>query len=61
MLDVCARERFRDLTPHEIVPTLAQEGRYVASEATFYRVLREANQIHHRSEVKPKRASSETG
>jgi putative transposase len=57
VLDLCATERFRDLTPHEIVPTLAQEGRYVASEATFYRVLRAANQVHHRSEMKPKKES----
>lgn len=57
VLDLCATERFRDLTPHEIVPTLAEEGRYVASEATFYRVLRAANQVHHRSEMKPKRCS----
>ena len=29
----------------------------MASEATFYRVLRAANQIHHRSETKPKKNS----
>ncbi len=57
VLEVCATERFRDLTPHEIVATLAQEGRYVASEATFYRLLREANRVHHRSESKPKKAT----
>ena len=61
VLDLCATERFRDLTPHEIVPTLAQEGLYVASESSFYRVLREANQVHHRSEAKPKKTSSRPG
>lgn len=40
--------RFRDRSPNEIVPLLADEGRYVASEATMYRVLREASQLRHR-------------
>lgn len=39
----CAR-----LTPHEIVPKLADEGMYVASESTFYRVLRGSGQNHRR-------------
>lgn len=30
----------------------------MAWEATFYRVLRDANQVHHRSEMKPKNRSS---
>jgi putative transposase len=32
---------FRDLPPSQIVPILADAGVYLASEATFYRVLRE--------------------
>jgi putative transposase len=32
--------RFVDQTPREIVPTLADEGVYLASIRTFYRVLR---------------------
>jgi len=39
---------FRSLPPSQIVPALADEGRYLASESTFYRVLREADQQHHR-------------
>lgn len=39
---------FRSLPPSQIVPTLADEGRYLASESSFYRVLREADQQHHR-------------
>lgn len=34
------------LTPHELVPKLADEGVYLASESTFYRVLRAAGQSH---------------
>ena len=37
--DVLHEERFIDLPPREIVPTLADEGRYLASIRTFYRVL----------------------
>lgn len=36
------------LAPHQIVPRLADKGEYVASESTFYRVLRAANQQHRR-------------
>jgi hypothetical protein len=31
---------FRDQSPKQIVPRLADQGRYVASEATFYRAAR---------------------
>jgi putative transposase len=32
--------RFRDRSPNEIVPLLADEGRYLASESTVYRIPR---------------------
>ncbi|RWA45664.1 integrase [Cupriavidus sp. UYMSc13B] len=35
---------YESLTPHQIVPKLADEGRYLASESTFYRVLRAEGQ-----------------
>jgi len=31
---------YRDLSPNQIVPRLADEGRYLASESTIYRLLR---------------------
>jgi putative transposase len=31
---------YRDLSPHQIVPRLADQGVYLASESTMYRVLR---------------------
>jgi transposase InsO family protein len=37
---LCHEPRFADLPPSQIVPRLADEGRYVASESSFYRVLR---------------------
>jgi len=42
IINVCNEPRFRDLTPYEIVPQLLEEGRYLASERTIYRILRKA-------------------
>nr|WP_198047970.1 helix-turn-helix domain-containing protein [Cupriavidus taiwanensis] len=45
------------LTPHQIVPRLADEGRYLASESTFYRLLKAAGQARRRGrghEAKPR-------
>ncbi len=39
---------FAHLSPSQIVPQLADRGEYIASESTFYRVLREAGQLQHR-------------
>ncbi len=39
---------FAHLPPSQIVPQLADRGEYIASESTFYRVLREAGQLQHR-------------
>jgi putative transposase len=41
VLQLANGEQYRDLSPKQIVPRLADEGLYVASESTFYRVLRE--------------------
>jgi putative transposase len=52
-IDYCCSERFQDCTPYEIVAILAQEGIYVASVSTFYRILRAEGKLHHRSESRP--------
>ena len=44
---------FRDLSPKQIVPQLADQGIYVASESTFYRVLRNEGLITHREPSRP--------
>jgi len=49
------KSEYADLPPGKIVPKLADEGVYIASEATFYRVLKEANQLQHRQKAKPDR------
>ena len=41
-------DEFKDLPPSQIVPRLADQDRYVASESTLYRLLREAGQLSHR-------------
>lgn len=40
--------RFRDLSPKQIVPLLMDEGKYLGSESTLYRVLHERGQMAHR-------------
>lgn len=44
--------RFASLPPTQIVPRLADEGTYLASESSFYRLLREADQLQHRGQAK---------
>ena len=48
ILDICNTEEFASKTPSEIVPMLADRGSYIASESTFYKVLKEAKQLTHR-------------
>ena len=40
MLAVCNSERFCNSAPRAIVATLLDEGQYLASASTFYRILR---------------------
>ena len=53
ILSIANSKKYRDQSPNKIVPQLADEGCYVASESTFYRVLRSANQLAHRVKSKP--------
>lgn len=48
---VATSPEFRDMSPKQIVPLLADRGKYVASESTFYRVLNDENLQHTRSRV----------
>ena len=52
VLSVANEPRFADLPPTQIVPRLADEGTYLASESSFYRLLREADQLAHRGRAK---------
>ncbi|HQC87118.1 MAG TPA: IS3 family transposase [Rhodoferax sp.] len=46
-------DAYKNLPPSQIVPRLADQGRYIASESTLYRLLRQAGQMTHR---RPERA-----
>lgn len=48
ILAVCNTEEFRNQPPKQIVPALADKGVFLASESSFYRILRQENQLHHR-------------
>jgi putative transposase len=50
---VACSERFADCTPYEIVAILAQEGTYLGSVSTFYRILRAEGKLHHRGQSRP--------
>ena len=50
--ETCCSQRFKDSNPHEIYHILLDEGEYLASESSFYRILRSRNAITHRSDTK---------
>jgi len=53
ILDISNSAPFRDFSPKQIVPKLADQGVYLASESTFYRVLKEHEMLAHRQASKP--------
>ena len=53
VLLVANSAEFAALAPSQIVPILAERGQYLASESTFYRILREAKQLQHRHTSRP--------
>jgi transposase InsO family protein len=55
ILRVANEPRFAALPPARIVPMLADEGQYLASEASFQRVLRAHGQTRHRGRAKAPR------
>ena len=55
VLCVANEARFAAVPPARIVPMLADEGVYIASESTFARVLREHDQVAHRGRAKAPR------
>lgn len=56
VLDVLTSPEYRDLSPNQVVPKLADLGVYIASEATMYRLLREAQLNAHRGREKPRQS-----
>jgi len=55
ILNTCHQPEYQSLPPSQIVPSLADKGIYIASESSFYRVLRKHEQHHHRGRMKQRR------
>ena len=55
VLDVCHHTTYAHLPPSQIVPRLADDGVYLASESTFYRVLKAHDQNHRRGRAQAPR------
>ncbi len=53
VLEIVNSPQYCDLSPHQIVPLLADAGVYVASEATMYRILREEALLAPRGRSRP--------
>lgn len=51
--DVANSAPFRNMSPKQIVPKLADQGVYIGSESSFYRVLKDQNMLKHRQPSKP--------
>ena len=59
IIELCNQRPFVDLPPTQIVPTLMDQGIYMASESSFYRVLKKNGQLHHRGKSRaPQRSTA---
>lgn len=58
IVNILESPEFADSNPNQIVPRLADQGIYLGSEATMYRILRESKMnIHRQSSLPAKRHS----
>lgn len=55
ILELCNQPEYASLGPSKIVPMLADLGQYLASESSFYRILKAHNQLHHRGHARAPR------
>jgi putative transposase len=54
IMSIATSEEFINKSPHQIVPTLADRGEFVASESTFYRVMKAGEVLAHRGRSLPR-------
>ena len=54
ILAVANSAEYCNQPPSQIVPRLADQEIYIASESSFYRVLKQADQLKHRSASQPR-------
>jgi len=52
IVEVSNQAPYASLPPSQIVPKLADQGEYIASESSFYRVLKSVDQLHQRGRSK---------
>ena len=55
VVSIATSLEYRDLPPSQIVPRLADKGIYVASESSFYRILRHERLLAHRGKSAERR------
>ncbi|MFQ3209307.1 MAG: putative transposase [Colwellia sp.] len=48
ILATCNKPEYANVPPSQIVPILLDDGIYHSSESSFYRILKQENQLHHR-------------
>jgi transposase InsO family protein len=53
LLRTLTSPKYRDLSPRQVIPALAEEGTYIASEATAYRLLHKHSLQNHRRNTRP--------
>jgi putative transposase len=53
ILLTCNQAEYASLPPGQIVPALADQGLYIGSESSFYRVLHAHGQAHRRGRARP--------
>ena len=53
IIKIANEPAYADLAPSKIVPLLADKGAYIASESSFYRVLKANDQLRHRQKAQP--------
>lgn len=54
IISIATSKDYVDLSPSQIVPSLADKGIYIASETSFYKVLKEQKLMEHRGKSKHK-------
>lgn len=54
IIKVSTSKEYVDLPPSQIVPSLADKGIYIASESSFYKILKENSLLNHRGKSKPR-------
>ncbi|MCU7910333.1 MAG: DDE-type integrase/transposase/recombinase, partial [Candidatus Thiodiazotropha sp. (ex Lucinoma aequizonata)] len=57
-METSNEEAYRSLPPSQMVPALADKDTYIASESTFYRILKEGDQLDRQGRAQaPRRVS----